>query len=108
MLALSAMPFYQSPFYLELENFEHKQATGLQITRTPGNIYVYIGFAMLISGVFLLFYVSYQRCWVILERQGNVTRLLVAGTSNRHKTEFSEKFKQMTGIIEGDLKPIDT
>ncbi|MFT5425124.1 MAG: cytochrome c biogenesis protein [Gammaproteobacteria bacterium] len=107
MLALSSMPFYQSPFYLELENFEHKQATGLQITRTPGKIYVYIGFAMLISGVFLLFYVSYQRCWIILERQGNVTRILVAGTSNRHKTEFSEKFKQMTGIIKAELKPID-
>jgi cytochrome c biogenesis protein len=108
VLALSALPFYQSPFYLELRSFEHKEATGLQITRTPGKIYVYIGFAMLITGVFLLFYVSHQRVWVILERQDNSTRLLIAGNTNRHKTEFSEKFREMTGIIKGELKPIDS
>jgi len=68
---------------------------------------VYIGFAMLITGVFLLFYVSHQRVWVILERQDNNTRLLIAGNTNRHKTEFSEKFREMTGIIKGELKPID-
>lgn len=107
VLALSALPFYQAPFYLELKNFEHKEATGLQITKTPGKIYVYIGFAMLITGVFLLFYVSYQRCWVILEKQDNSTRLLIAGNSNRHKTEFSEKFDRMTGIIKHELKPVD-
>ncbi len=107
VLALSALPFYQSPFYLELRNFEHREATGLQITRTPGKIYVYIGFAMLIIGVFLLFYVSHQRVWLILERHGNSTRLLIAGNTNRHKTEFSEKFKEITGIIKGELKPIE-
>ncbi|RKZ69313.1 MAG: cytochrome c biogenesis protein ResB, partial [Gammaproteobacteria bacterium] len=108
VLALSALPFYQSPFYLQLESFEHRQATGLQITRTPGQIYVYIGFAMLIIGVFLLFYVSHQRVWVILERHDNSTGLLIAGNTNRHKTEFSEKFEEMTGIIKGELKPIDS
>jgi len=108
VLTLSALPFYQSPFYLELRNFEHKEATGLQITRTPGKIYVYIGFTMLITGVFLLFYVSHQRVWVILERQDSGTRLLIAGNTNRHKTEFSEKFREMTGIIKGELKPIDS
>ena len=108
VLALSALPFYQSPFYLELRSFEHKEATGLQITRTPGKIYVYIGFAMLITGVFLLFYVAHQRVWVILERQDNNTGLLIAGNANRHKTEFSEKFRGMTGIIKGELKPIDS
>jgi cytochrome c biogenesis protein len=107
VLALSALPFYQSPFYLELRSFEHKEATGLQITRTPGKIYVYIGFVMLITGVFLLFYVAHQRVWVILERHDNNTGLLIAGNSNRHKTEFSEKFREMTGIIKGELKPID-
>ncbi len=107
ILALSALPFYQTPFYLELKNFEHKEATGLQITKTPGKIYVYIGFAMLITGVFLLFYISYQRCWVILEKRDNMTHVLIAGNSNRHKTEFSEKFRQMTGIIRAELKPVE-
>ncbi len=108
VLALSALPFYQSPFYLELRNFEHRQATGLQITRTPGKIYVYVGFAMLIIGIFLLFYVSHQRVWAILERHGNSTGLLIAGNANRHKAEFSEKFKEMAGIIKGELKPVDS
>ena len=107
VLALSALPFYQSPFYLELKNFEHKEATGLQITRTPGKIYVYIGFAMLITGVFLLLYVSHRRVWVILERHGNNTQLLIAGNANRHKTEFSKKFDEMISIIKEQLKPID-
>jgi len=108
VLALSALPFYRSPFYLELKDFEHREATGLQITRTPGKIYVYIGFAMLIIGVFLLFYVSHQRVWIILERHDNSTRLLIAGNTNRDKTEFSEKFEEMTGIIRGELKPINS
>lgn len=106
VLALSALPFYQSPFYLELRNFEHKEATGLQITRTPGKNYVYIGFAMLITGVFLLFYVSHQRIWIILERHDNSTGLLIAGNTNRHKTEFSRKFAEMTDIIKSELEPM--
>src|SRR5690606_25711632 len=39
--AISALPDYGTPLYLQLTGFQHVQATGLQITKAPGQNVVY-------------------------------------------------------------------
>ena len=66
IITLSALHQYGSPYYLQLTEFEHVEASGLQIARAPGAKWVYLGFSLLIAGVFLLFYVPHQRLWAIV------------------------------------------
>ena len=101
--AMNAMHYYGTPFYLQLVDFEEHLATGLQITKTPGRNIVYLGFAMLISGIFLLFYVSHQRLWIILRPEQQKTHIIMAGLRTRHRHEFGKEFKKLSGDLQAAL-----
>src|SRR5210317_645184 len=44
---LAGLGAYGTPFYLQLTSFEHREASGLQITRSPGKNIVYFGCVIL-------------------------------------------------------------
>lgn len=93
--ALSTIPAlaeYGVPLFLELDSYNHRQATGLQIARAPGANIVYFGSALLVVGIFLLFYVSHRRVWCWIRRDGERTMLLVAGANQRDPLSFERKF----------------
>ena len=93
--ALAALPVYGSPFYLQLTDFTHVQASGLQIARAPGKNVVYLGFALLTLGVFMMFYVHQRRLWFWLEPEGQGTRVLFAGTGSRDRRDFAAEFERL-------------
>lgn len=102
--ALSALAFYGSPWYVQLTNFEHVQATGLQITRSPGKNVVYLGCGMLIIGVFLMFYVAWRRLWVWIEPKdsgspGINSEIIFAGSSNRNVLDFDKHFDRLSRAL---------
>ncbi|MGD8742535.1 MAG: cytochrome c biogenesis protein ResB [Granulosicoccaceae bacterium] len=93
--ALSRIYEYDSPFYLQLQNFEHIQASGLQITRSPGKNTVYLGCVMLILGVFMMFYIPQRRYWAWLRQTDAGTEIVFAGMGNRHERELAIEFEAM-------------
>lgn len=103
IVALSALHQYGSPYYLQLTDFEHVEASGLQIARAPGAKWVYLGFGLLIAGVFLLFYVPHQRLWAVAKPGTSGTDLLLAGSRTRHARDFSRYFGQISRTIENEL-----
>ena len=113
VLAMGAMHNYGSPWFPQLDSFEHIQSAGLQITRSPGKNLVYLGSAMLIVGVFLMFYLAHQRIWIwIRPREGGGSRVLVAGTSNRNPLDFEQQFTRFEELFdhnahqsEDDVRP---
>ncbi len=100
IVTLSALHQYGSPYYLQLTGFEHVEASGLQITRSPGTKWVYLGFCLLIAGVFLLFYVPHQRLWARVKSGEQGTDVLLAGQRTRHAREFSRYFVRISRTIE--------
>jgi len=98
--ALAALPNYGSPFYLQLTGFQQIEASGLQITRSSGAAVVYLGFALLTIGVFVMFYTSYRRLWVWLAEEDGATRLMLAGMANRRPVEFAGEFAGLTAALE--------
>ena len=92
LAATSSLVSYASPLYLQLTAFDFVQASGLQIVRTPGKNVVYFGFALLIAGVFLMFYVPNRRLWCWIDQQDGTGRVLLAGTGNRHQLDFKYVF----------------
>lgn len=85
---------YGSPVFLQLTDFEHVQSTGLQIAKAPGKNVVYFGCALLISGVFLLFYLPQRRLWAWVEQGAEHTEVILAGSTNRNAREFDTFFNE--------------
>ena len=101
--ALGAMAQYNSPYYLQLTDFQQIQASGLQITRAPGKNVVYLGFGMLIIGVFIMFYLPQRRLWAWIRQEPDATTVIFAGSSNRDRIGFSREFAVVQEGLEARL-----
>jgi len=105
MNAVSAVAEYGSPIIFEIDHFQHREATGLQITYAPGKNIVYAGSAMLVLGIFLLFYVSQRRIWaMIMPRENGGTELLMAGANQRRPEEFEQEFKTIAEAVDQQMQ----
>ncbi len=83
---------YGAPVYLQLAEFEEVMASGLQLTRSPGQNIVYGGSALLILGVFFMFYIRERRIWLLVQpRLGTV---LFATSTNRKTLDFEQEFSR--------------
>lgn len=102
--ALAVLPRYGSPFFLQLNSFEHVQASGLQIARAPGKNVVYLGFALLTVGVFVMFYISHRRLWVRLRERDGHTEVLFAGSGNRDQRDFRREFEQLVQALDARFR----
>ncbi|MEO1889514.1 MAG: cytochrome c biogenesis protein ResB [Cycloclasticus sp.] len=93
--AIGSIGRYGSPVYLQLSSFVHHQASGLQIAKAPGKNLVYPGCAMLILGVFLMFYAPQQRLWAWLESSDDGVKFVLAGHAIRNKIDFEKQYNQI-------------
>lgn len=103
--ALRQVYLYGTPFYVQLNDFEHVENSTLQITRSPGQNIVYLGCVMLIAGVFLLLYLTHQRIWAVFYRDENGTQtLLFAGSGNRNLADFRKHYQALTVKLDAVLE----
>ncbi|MEI8362241.1 MAG: cytochrome c biogenesis protein ResB [Betaproteobacteria bacterium] len=86
----SDMFFYGTPYFLQLENFEHKEASGLQLTKSPGEKWVYLGSALLVLGIFSMMYIRERRIWLLLKPASNQVHFSMS--SNRKNLDFEQEF----------------
>lgn len=92
---------YRAPFFLQIKSFEHKEASGFQITKAPGKDLVYLGCILLCIGIVLMFYVAHKRIWVIIEpADDDKASILVAGTGDRHQKEFAREFQSLSQLLD--------
>jgi cytochrome c biogenesis protein len=103
--ALSALPTYGSPFYLQLTGFQQVEASGLQVTHGGGATVVYAGFVLLVIGIFIMFYTSHRRLWAWLAVEDGAARLILADAGNRRPTEFTREFAALQAVLERRLGP---
>ena len=103
---VTVIPNYGSPIFVAPTSFNHIQSTGLQITRSPGMFWVYLGSLMLTAGIFMLFYIHYRRLWVLIKPVGvnddgrpTHHRVVVAGTDARKNIDFDQAFAQFSGEL---------
>ena len=90
---------YGVPWFLELKSFKHIEATGLQITRSPGQWLVFPGCVLLVLGVFCMFYLPQRRLWVWLEPGVTGTSVLLSGQAIRNRYDFDREFEALVARI---------
>jgi len=93
--AIGAIGRYGSPVYFQLTDFTHHQASGLQIAKAPGKNLVYPGCALLVLGVFLMFYAPQRRLWAWLEINEGGVKLVLAGHASKNKMDFAKQYQQV-------------
>lgn len=103
---MAAISKYSSPFYVQLASFKEREASGLEITRAPGMDILILGSAMLIIGVFMMFYIMPQRLWLMLKPVDGKLQVILAGSGLRNKEDFSKHFVELTKAFE--LKVLGT
>ena len=101
LTAYSDSFFYGVPLYLELKDFKHVQASGLQLTKSPGQIWVYLGSILLVMGIFCMIYIQEIRLWIFIKNGSK--SLIVSLATNRDRMDFDryaiglkEKIKKLT------------
>jgi cytochrome c biogenesis protein len=100
--AFSDMFFYGAPYYLQLDRFEHKEASGLQLTKSPGQKWVYLGSALLVLGIFAMMYIRERRIWLTIKPVNREVHF--AMSSNRKNLDFEQEFN----LYREQLKPLIT
>ncbi|HYD33961.1 MAG TPA: cytochrome c biogenesis protein ResB [Methylophilaceae bacterium] len=88
--AISDLFFYEAPFYLQLASFEHREASGLQLTRSPGKNLVYAGSLLLVIGIFAMIYIRERRIWMLIKPKEG--KILFAMSANRKNRDFDLEF----------------
>jgi cytochrome c biogenesis protein len=88
--AFSDIFFFGTPYYLQLEQFEHKEASGLQLTKSPGQKWVYLGSVLLVLGIFAMMYIRERRIWLSLRPSKQQVHFAMA--SNRKNLDFEKEF----------------
>jgi len=82
--------FYGSPVYLQLTGFEEVRASVFQVTRSPGQPWVFLGSLLLVAGVYFMLFVRERRAFVLIKQSGEV---LFAMSANRKTLDFETAFQ---------------
>jgi cytochrome c biogenesis protein len=96
--ASSDIFYYGTPFYLQLNGFEHRQASGFQLTRSPGKNLVYGGSLLLVMGIFTMFYIRERRVWLLVKP--DTRRVLFAMSGTRKSRDFDAEFTRYKGRLQ--------
>jgi cytochrome c biogenesis protein len=80
------------------EGTNAKMYTGLQVAKDPGVWVVWLGCAMMVVGIFIAFFMSHKRVWIVISK-GHAR---IYGNASKNQAAFemqfdtvSEKFKQL-------------
>ncbi len=78
---------------IAVASHDHRYYTGLQVTKDPGVWVVYSGFILMIIGCFVTFFMSHQRLCIEVTGKGDLSMVMVAGTSNKNKMGMQRKIE---------------
>jgi cytochrome c biogenesis protein len=92
------------PYTFFLEGIESKYYTGLQVNRDPGVPLVWLGFFLIIAGLFVTFFMSHKRVWVRLLQSEDRVHISVAGTANKNSVGLEKELDLLTQKIRQALE----
>ncbi len=79
-------------------------ATGLQVAKDPGVWWVYIGCGMMLFGLYVAFFMSHRRIWLLLRPENGTTRVIMSGSANKNRAGFERTFEDLGNSLQEENK----
>ncbi len=92
MKNLSRVPW---PFIPVLHDYHQVYYTGLELARDPGMNIFWIGSAMLVIGLCIMFYMPHRKLWLVLKQTGDHVEVAMGGMADRNKLGFEHEFHEL-------------
>lgn len=93
---------------LEYTFVRERQFTGLQVSKDPGTMLIWIASTLMVIGLVMVFYFPHRRLWALVQRTAEgKTEILLGATAGRDQTfsrEFDELAEQMSARLKLPLK----
>lgn len=102
--AIFQLRVYPVPFIVTLSGFDHRWAAGLEITYWPATVIIYWGCAVLVLGIFVLFYLPKRRLSISLVPLSDGTDIIIGGTSSKNRHEFAKELEELVIRLRDALK----
>ncbi|MDI3281445.1 MAG: cytochrome c biogenesis protein ResB, partial [Bacillota bacterium] len=77
----------------------YREYTGLQVRKDPGVPVVYLGFLLMIVGLFISFYLFPRKLWVQVTAQGGGSRAIMGGTVRRNPLGFEAELDSLVADL---------
>jgi cytochrome c biogenesis protein len=78
-------------YILHYKGTEEKLYTGLQVSKDPGVWFVWLGCTLMVVGLYIAFFMSHKRVWVVVKK-GHV---FMYGNVNKNQAAFDDEFEQL-------------
>jgi len=82
---------------------KQRYATGLQVAKDPGVWVVYVGCTLMLAGLYIAFFLSHRRIWLILRPEDTGTLVEMKGSANKNRTAFEKQFHELADDIYSDI-----
>ncbi len=79
-----------------------KFATGLQVVKDPGLWIVYIGFGLMLFGLFVCFFTSHRNIWISITDDDVTTTVFVGGKSNKNHHGLLKTVGKIVSTLQSD------
>jgi len=75
--------------------------TGIKVSKNPGNVFIWLGFALMTAGILLVFYFPHKSFWIFIEPTGDSSsRVIAGGSSSRSLSAFQDEFKHVLDTLQ--------
>ncbi len=75
-------------------------ATGLQVAKDPGVWWVYIGCGLMLFGLYVAFFMSHRRIWILVTDTGKGSEIVLSGSANKNRPGFETVFDKLASELE--------
>ena len=75
-------------------------ATGLQVAKDPGVWWVYIGCGIMLFGLYVAFFMSHRRIWLLIKNQDTGSEITLSGSANKNRPGFERVFEKLAAELE--------
>jgi cytochrome c biogenesis protein len=92
-----------NPYTIVMGDYQKSFMTGLTIRTHRSQSVIWFGFALMITGVVLSFYLNHRQMWVMVKagQSGQNSRVYLAGNSYKWKQQFTAEFDSVAEKIKG-------
>ncbi|TAK32632.1 MAG: cytochrome c biogenesis protein ResB [Chloroflexota bacterium] len=93
---------------LEYTFEREKQFTGLQVSKDPGNFFIWLASTLLVIGCMAVFYFPHRRLWILCHQDENGRTKVMVGAQKGRDLAFAGEFAQIKDDLAARLVPRGT